>query len=328
MFKLKTCVLIAAFMMSNLALAAEASFGHIAADDHPAGQAAQRFADIVKSRSKGRLTINIGSNGKMGSEQQLLASLQSGKQDMMFGSTAILAGSVKEYGLFDLPFLFSNFKEVDAVLDGKVGQQLFDKLGKSGVVGLAYWENGFRQLTNSRHKVDKASDIQGLKLRVIPNPIYSDTFKALGAETVPLPFTEVYKALETKAVDGQENPLALIMSTKFYEVQKYVTLTNHAYAPFIVLASARWWNALGADEKQIVKDAAVEAGVFQRKLARELALRAATKELRAQSVEVNILTGEEEAKLREKTRPVFDKYAKTVGEDLVNQARVAIASAR
>ena len=157
-------------------------------------------------------------------------------------ATTSLAGIVKEFGLVDFPFAVANFAQADALLDGPLGQALIAKLPEKGLVALGYLDLGFRNVTNSKRPITKAEDLDGLKMRVIPNPVFLETFKAFKANPVPMPFAELYGALETKAVDGQENPFAVILSNKFYEVQKYVSATNHVYAANIVLVSKRFWD--------------------------------------------------------------------------------------
>lgn len=320
--------LAALVMGMQAASAADVKFGYGASEQHPQGQAAKRFAELVKAKTGGRINVQTYASGKLGSDPQMQSSLQGGTLEMMVGPTSNLVGSIKEFGIFDLPFMFSNFKEVDAVLDGQVGKTLADKLDSINLVGLAYWENGFRHMTNSRRSIQKVEDIQGLKIRVIQNPVFIDTFKALGANPVPMAFTELYGALESKAVDAQENPMGLIEATKFYEVQKYATLTGHVYSPFIVLSSKKWWSALNDADKKAVREAAVEAGVYQRKLAREMADRVASKVLRDQGMEVNVLSSDEQARMRERVKPVFLKYSEVVGDAIVKQAQADMAKAR
>ena len=173
-----------------------------------------------------------------------------GAQEMMVGSTATLVGITKEMALWDTPFLFNTAKEADTVLDGPIGQKVMDKLQEKGLVGLAYWENGFRNLTNSKRPVTKLEDLDGIKLRVMQNEVYLDSFKLMGANATPLPFSELFSALETKTVDGQENPYNTILSSKFYEVQKYLSVTNHVYSPWIMTVSKKWWDQLSKDETQ------------------------------------------------------------------------------
>jgi tripartite ATP-independent transporter DctP family solute receptor len=195
---------------------------------------------------------------------QMQQALIGGAQEMMVGSTATLVGITKEMAIWDTPFLFNNAKEADVVLDGPVGQKVMDKLQEKGLVGLVYWENGFRNLTNSKRPVNKLEDMDGIKLRVMQNNVFLDSFKTLGANAVPLPFSELFTALETKTVDGQENPYNTILSSKFYEVQKYLTVTNHVYSPWIVLVSKKYWDGLSKAEQKVLLDAAKKSRDFER----------------------------------------------------------------
>ena len=166
--------------------------------------------------------------------------------------------------------MFDSPKEADAVMDGPVGKRLLDKLPAKGLIGLSYWDHGFRILTNSRRPVSKMEDIQGLKIRVQQIPVFIDAFATLGANPVPMPFTELYTALETKTVDGQENPFVSVEVTKFYEVQKYASNTRHAYSPLLVLASKRFWDQLSTDERKILLEAADETKPYEREVSRSL----------------------------------------------------------
>lgn len=246
---------------------------------------------------------------------------------MMVGSTATLVGITKEMALWDTPFLFANAKEADAILDGPIGQKVMDKLQEKGLVGLVYWENGFRNLTNSKQPVTKAEDLQGIKLRVMQNNVYLDSFKLLGANAVPLPFSELFSALETKTVDGQENPFNTILSSKFYEVQKYLSVTNHVYSPWIVLASKKWWDGLSKDEQKVLLDAARAARDFERKDTREEASRALA-DLKAKGMQINEVPPAEVAKMRDRLTRVNASIAANVGMDLWQDTQKALAALR
>lgn len=178
---------------------------------------------------------------------------------MLVASTTSLNGIVKEFGLLDFPFLFANAKQADAMVDGPLGKALAARLPEKGVIVLGFFDLGFRNVTNSKRPIMKASDLEGLKLRVIPNPVFLETFKTFNANPLPMPFAELYGALENKAVDGQENPFAVIASSKFYEVQKYVSGTNHVYATNPVQISKRFWDRLSRVEQKILQEAAIEA---------------------------------------------------------------------
>ncbi|CAN7422767.1 TRAP transporter substrate-binding protein [Pseudoduganella sp. LjRoot289] len=324
--KLFCVAMLAAWAQTSTA--AEVQFAYVQPADHPSGQGAARFAELVKAKTAGRIVVKNYSDGKLGSEQQALAAVREGKIEMMVGATTILVGAVKEYALFDLPFFFKGTAQADAVMDGRVGRALFEKLDTANLVGLAYWENGFRHLTNSKHSIRKFEDLQGMKIRVIPNPVFIDAFKALGATPVPLPFPEVYKALDSKVVDGQENPLPVILAAKFYDVQRYTTLSGHVYSPYIVVAGKKWWETLSVADRAAITEAAKEAGIFQRKISRELAVRMASKELKSHGVEVNVLSSDEDARMRERVKPVVEKYTASIGEAIVRQAQEDMEKAR
>jgi tripartite ATP-independent transporter DctP family solute receptor len=250
-----------------------------------------------------------------------------GAQEMMVGSTATLVGITKEMALWDAPFLFDNAKEADAVLDGPVGRKVMDKLQEKGLVGLVYWENGFRNLTNSKRPVTKAEDLDGIKLRVMQNDVYLDSFKLLGANAIPLPFSELFSALETKTVDGQENPFNTILSSKFYEVQKYLSVTNHVYSPWIVLASKKWWDQLSKPEQKALLDAAGAARDFERKDTRDEAARALA-DLKAKGMQINDVAPAEVARMRDKLAKVNASIAANVGTELWQETQTALSSLR
>lgn len=242
-------------------------------------------------------------------------------------NSGILASQVKEFGVFDLPFLFGNEKEVEAVVDGEFGKRMHAKLLDKGIVGLAYFELGFRHLTNNRRPIHKADDIAGLKLRVIPNQINVDWVTALGANPTPLPFPELYAALEQRAIDGQENPLTVIQANKFYEVQKYLTLTYHQFNPQSVMISKKFWDTLGPEDRKIIQDAAVEAARYQRTQARAQTA-TALEALKAAGMQVSELPPTETAKLREKMKPVVAKHAALIGEATVRELQAELDRVR
>src|SRR5882672_6398523 len=224
---------------------------------HPLVTGMERFAEIVTARSGGKIKISLFPGGVLGGDQANVSALQGGTLDMVVLNSGILASQVKEFGIYDFPFMFASPQEADVVVDGPFGRMMYEKLEAKGIVGLAYWELGFRDITNSRRPINKVEDIAGLKLRVIPNAINVDWVKALGANPTPLPFPEVYAALDQKAVDGQENPVATIQGAKLYEVQKYMTLTNHQYNPQSVVISKKVWDTLSAADRKILAEAGV-----------------------------------------------------------------------
>jgi TRAP-type transport system periplasmic protein len=288
--------------------------------DHPQGQSVNKFAELVGQKSGGKIKVKLFAGGALGNDVTMISALQGGTQEMVVPDTSTLVGigGLKDFGVLNLPFLFNNGKEADAVLDGPFGQKLLAKLPEKGLIGLGLWENGFRQVTNSRRPINKAEDFAGLKIRVIQNPLFIETFSALGANGLPMPFPEVYTALETKTVDGQENPLATILASKFHEVQKNTVLSNHIYSVWALLMSKKFWDRLTPDEQKIIMEAANETKDYERKLIRAYDAKA-LEELKAKGMQVTTLPEAETAKLREKTKPVWTKFSKEFGESSVNE---------
>ncbi len=281
----------------------------------------------IEEKSGGKLKMKTFGSANLGSDEQMQSALVGGVQEMMVGSTAPLAGMVKEFGVFDLPFLFNSEKEADAVLDGQLGQDLLKKLEARGLIGLVYWENGFRNMTNSKRPIVRAEDMQGIKLRVMQNQIALGVFNTLGANAVPMPFSELFTALETRTVDGQENPITTIQSSKFYEVQPYLTITRHVYTPWVVLASKKWWDKLSPDEQKLVRQAAEASRDFERKDSRADSLKAMGT-LEQAGMKINTVSPEEVARMREKVQPVVDKYTQELGPELIQQLNAEIGKAR
>jgi tripartite ATP-independent transporter DctP family solute receptor len=302
-------------------------FGYGLVENSNQGRAVKFFADHVEKASGGKMRVRAIGAAALGPDTQMQQALIGGAQEMMVGSTATLVGITKEMALWDTPFLFSNAREADAVLDGPVGQKVMDRLQAGGLVGLVYWENGFRNLTNSKRPVQKLEDFDGIKLRVMQNNVYLDSFKTLGANAVPMPFSELFGALETKTVDGQENPYNTILSSKFFEVQKYLSITNHVYSPWIVTVSKKWWDQLSKDEQKVLMDAALASRDFERKDTREEAGRALA-ELKAKGMQINELPASESARMRSKLSAVNAGIAANVGQELWNETQAALAALR
>lgn len=283
-------------------------WGHLNNTDHPVSKGVQKFTELVAAKSGGKLKVREYPANQLGSEMQQQSALRAGTQEMQSPATTSLVGIVKDYGLIDFPFIVSTPKQADALLDGPLGSALLAKLPEKGLIGLAYWDLGFRNVTNSRRAITKGEDLEGIKLRVIPNPVYLETFKAFNANPVPMSFSELYTALETRTVDGQENPFSVILSNKFYEVQKYLSVTNHTYSTNIILVSKVFWDKLSKEEQGILQDAANEARDYQRKISREQA-QASIAELKTKGMEINEIAPAELAKMREKTKPIAQKFS-------------------
>lgn len=234
---------------------------------------------------------------------------------------------IKEFSLLDMPYMFRTTAEVDHVLDGDIGQRLADLLKPKRLIGLAYMEQGFRHTTNSKHPVNRWEDFKGLKIRVQPSAFYVDMFNALGANAVPMTINEVYTAMETRAIDGHENSLTAINSNRFQEVQKYLSLTGHAYNAVVLLMSQKTWDRMNDDERQIITSAAREAALYERQQSRVLndSLLAT---LKKDGMQVNDVTPEEKQRLAEKLQPVVDKYSAIIGGDWMQRTNGELAQMR
>ncbi|MDD2881729.1 MAG: TRAP transporter substrate-binding protein [Rhodoferax sp.] len=302
-------------------------FGYGLNEQSNQGRAAKVFADEVARLSGGKMKVRAIGAAALGPDNQMQQALIGGAQEMMVGSTATLVGISKEMALWDTPFLISNTKEADALLDGPIGDRIRDKLQDKGLVGLAYWENGFRNLTNSKRAITKMEDMNGIKLRVMQNNVFLTSFQTLGANAIPMAFSELFSALETKTVDGQENPFNTILSSKFYEVQKYMTVTNHVYSPWIVTVSKKYWDQLSKDEQKVLSDAAKTSRDFERKDTRAEASKAMA-DLKAKGMQINELSPAEAARMRDKLTKVYAMVAADVGMELWNDAQKELVKIR
>lgn len=295
--------------------------------DHPQGIGAKKFAELVEQKSGGKIKIRVYPGGTLGGEQQVASAMQGGTVEISMMAPAQLVGNYKEFLVLDLPFAFADEREADAVLDGPVGRKLLDLMPAKGLVGLAYMEQGYRSISNSRRPITKLEDIRGLKIRTIQNPLYLDMLNTLGANAVPMAFTELYTALETKTVDGQENPYSTVEASKFYEVQKYFSNTRHIYNPQMLLVGKRFWDRLSAEEKRIFEDAAAETRDYQRRVAREMS-DTSRQSLIKSGMQINDLPPGEIARMREAVKPVIDKYTPQIGEALVKEFYAELEKAR
>ena len=299
-------------------------FGHLNNADHPVSFGVKRFSELLAAKSGGKMKVQEFPASQLGNELQQQSALQGGVQQMSAPATTSLAGIVKEFGLVDFPFSVSTFEQADALLDGPLGQALIAKLPEKGLVALGYWDLGFRNVTNSKHPITKAEDLDGLKIRVIPNPVFLETFRAFKANPVPMAFAELYGALEARAVDGQENPYAVILSNKFYEVQKYLSATNHVYAANIVLVSKKFWDSLTPAEQKMMNEAADETRSYQRQVSRAAAQKAVG-ELQAKAMQYNQISPAEQKRMAQIAKPVTEKFAASYDPAIVKLYNAELA---
>ena len=330
-FTLRRLTLLAAATMaltSNLAFAEiKAKIGHAMPDTHPQATAMNKFAELVGTYTNGNIKVQAYHSAMLGSDEKQLQAVQAGTQEFYIGTLAPLSTRVKEVQVWDLPFMFQNQREVYAVLDGASSKKIFEKIEPAGLVGLTWSGMGFRNLSNSKHAVTKLEDISGLKIRVMANPVALATWKAIGANAVPMAFSEVFPALEIKALDGQENPLLHMYSNKMQEVQKFISITNHVYTPVALVASKKFWDTLSPADKAGVQKAATEAGLLQRKLLDEGDADVVAK-FKAAGVTMSTVSPAELARIQDKVKPVVTEFAPKIGEDFVKEFYAEIAKAR
>ena len=296
-------------------------------EDHSVGLGVKKMQEVLNAKTGGKIKINAFWGGSAGGDLAGAQATRAGTQEIVCTSGSALVGIVKELGVFDLPFLFANEKEAYAVLDGPAGQYFNKKLEAAGLVNLAYWENGFRNLTNSKRQVSKAEDFDGMKIRIMQNTIFLDTFKTLGANPTPMAFGEVFTALETKAIDGQENPFSTIETAKLYEVQKYLSVTRHAYSPFFVLYSKKLWDQLNPQEQAVLREAALEGQTVQRDASRAQDEKSLAT-LKTRGMVVSEFSPAEKARIVAKLKTIYDKHVPNIGAEAVNVVLDALKKAR
>jgi tripartite ATP-independent transporter DctP family solute receptor len=239
-----------------------------ASDTH--NLAAQRFAEAVKQRTNGQVVIEVHPGGALGNDPSILQNLRLGALDIGLTGNPFFTSFVPKLNVLDLPYLFTSFEHVYRVVDGPIGKQLLAELEQHQLKGIAFWEIGFRNITNSKRPITRPDDLKGIKIRTTPNPAHVAAFQALGASPAPLAFPEVYLALQNGTVDAQENPITLIYASKFFEVQKHLSLTQHAYTVSIVAMNLAKFNGLSPDQQGAFLEAAKEAAAYQRKMNRDI----------------------------------------------------------
>ncbi|KAA0581692.1 DctP family TRAP transporter solute-binding subunit [Azospirillum sp. Sh1] len=298
----------------------------------PWGVGGDRWAELVKEKTGGRINIKMypGTSLVNGDQTKEFTALRQGTIDMAVGSTINWSPQVKELNLFSLPFLMPDHKALDALTQGEVGKTLFDLLATKDVVPLAWGENGFREISNSKHPIRTPADLKGMKIRVVGSPLYLDTFTALGANPTQMSWADAQPALSTGAVDGQENPLAIFVAAKLATLgQKNLTLWGYVADPLIFVVNKEVWASWSKEDQEAVRAAAVQAAAEEVAISRKGITAeddSLLKEITAQGVEVVRLTPDEQKAFQTATQPVFDKWTKQIGPDLVKAAQSAIAA--
>lgn len=277
----------------------------------------KRFAEEVAKASNGSVKIEVFGNAALGSEEKMLIATQSGTIDFYMGALSPIAARKKELQIFDFPFLFATDAEAAAVLDGPAGRRLLDNLADMNLQGLVWSGGAFRNLSNSKRPIASLADMKGLKVRVMQSPMALASFNAMGMNAVPMAFTEVYTALETKALDGYEHPFVDMYANKMFEVQKHLTVTNHVYTPVALLASRRFWTGLTPQQQAAIQAAAETTRAFQR----QIELREAGEvlaELKAKGMAAVEMPPAELDAIRKAIEPVIAKNSEVIGAGFVN----------
>jgi TRAP-type transport system periplasmic protein len=301
--------------------------GHVLAADTPQGRGMRKFSELVEEQSKGRIRVEVHSSGKLGDDMSMVNALRQGTQDIASPDTSTLARFVKDFSVVNYPFTFLNESQADHVLDGPWGTQVMGALPAHGLVGLAFWENGFRHLTNSQRAITSMTQVKGIRMRTMQNQMLIDSFNELGFNAVPLPFPQVFQALADKEVDGQENPLPTILSNRFYEVQQHLTLSRHVYSAFSLLISKATWDAFAPADQAILAAAAIGARDFQRQVNRQVTA-AALEQLQISGMRVTTIDIREAQAVRRRLRSVLERYNKDIGEGSVIAMYVALGQWR
>jgi len=295
-------------------------FSHVVAENTPKGQAAQMFEELAEEYTDGKVDVQVFPNSQLYDDNEVLAALQQNNVQMAAPSTSKVSKLHPEWQIFDLPFAFPDVQAVQKAMESeKIGGKLFNLLKEQGLLGLAMWDNGFKQMTLDDHPLIKPDDFKGMKFRVQASKALEAQFEALGANPVPMPFSEVYSALEQGVIDGQENTLSNIYSKKFHEVQNYMTISNHGYIGYAVITNAAFWEGLPGDVREGVQKALEETTQWVRDNAQKINNECLEKIKQDGTLkEIHTLTKEEKQAWMEATSVVYDQFKDEVGEDLIN----------
>ena len=287
---------------------------HSCANTHPYQLGLERFAELVKEKTNGAVEIDIFHSAQLGDERANIEDLQMGTLDIAVSSTGPLGNFVEDFLILDLPFLFTSYDHAHAVLDGEIGQNLLAKLDNVGIVGGAFWENGFREMTNSKHPINSVADCAGLKLRCMENQVHMDAFTALGMDPTPMAWSEVFTSLQQKVIDGQENPIAVIYSNAVYEAQDYMAITNHVYSPSVILFSKAVFDKLDPAYQTALMEAAAEAADYERSCCEDNEV-AQISEMEEKGLQV---TYPDVTEFQAAMAPVYEKYAPQFGQENID----------
>jgi tripartite ATP-independent transporter DctP family solute receptor len=300
------------------------TLGHGAAPGNPRSLAAERMASLLRERSNGRIEMRVAGSAQLGDDAAMLTALRTGTLDISVNSQGASSAALPELAALGLPFLFGSAEAAYKVVDGPIGEELAKRFEAVGLISLGFWDNGIRHTTNSKRPIARPEDLRGLKIRTPPDPVTIDIFQALGAATQQISFNEIYIALQQGVVDGQENPLANIHSSRLYEVNKYISLTGHKWESNPLLVSRIAWGRLRPDDQRLLRDVAKEAGTYQRALSQETDTKLLGEFRANPAVAVNEV---DQAPFRAATATVYEKWEARPFGDFVKRLRAAAAPA-
>ena len=293
---------------------------HVVAEHTPKGQASIKFKELAEKRLPGKVQVQVFPNSQLFGDAKELEALLLGDVQFIAPSLSKFDRYTKKVQLFDLPFLFDNVQAVDKFQAGPKGQQLLKSMTSRGLLGLGYWHNGMKQLSSDKDKLQRPEDVKGLKFRIQASDVLEAQFRALGANPQKMAFSEVYQALQTGVVDGQENTWSNIYSQKFYEVQKTIAETNHGIIDYMVVTNAKWWDGLPADVRKGLAESMTEATAFGNKLASDFNDGDRKKIADAGKAKIQALTKDDIAAWRKAMEPVWKKFEGDIGRDLIDAA--------
>lgn len=296
-------------------------FSHVVSENTPKGLAAKRFADLVRIRTGGYVEVQVFPNSKLYKDGEEFEALKSGAVQMIAPATSKLSTMFPEWQVFDLPFAFPDIQTAHTLMDGPLGNELFKNLQTQKFQGLAMWDSGFKQFTNKQHPLRKPEDFKGLKFRIMTSNVLKEQFEELGAQALPMPFNDVYQALENGTVDAEENTISNIYTQHFDHTQNYLTLSNHGYIGYVVLTNAEFWQSLPPQVRKVMEDTLREVTNWEREIAGEMD-QSQLKELEQEGkVKITRLSQDEQLQLQKALNPVYDHLAQEIGPDLVNRVK-------
>ena len=323
-----TPVLLAGAVALSLSIAAQAApiivkVSHVVAEGTPKGQASLKFKELAEKKLPGKVQVQVFPSSQLFGDAKEMEALLLGDVQIVAPSLSKFSRYTKKLQLFDLPFLFDDIAAVDRFQHSPDGKALLDSMKSKGIKGLAYWHNGMKQLSSDKDRLKRPEDVKGLKYRIQASDVLEAQFRAVGANPQKMAFSEVYQALQTGVVDGQENTWSNIYTQKFYEVQKTIAETNHGVIDYMVVTNAKWWDGLPADVRQGLAEAMDEATKFGNDLAGELNARDRKRIADAGKAKIQPLSKDDVAAWRKAMAPVWKKFESDIGKDLIDAAQKA-----